>query len=121
MRVAAARSGVSAQLPGYHPAGFSAANGIKSEPGKVTVAFKSNTNDKQFSVTQQASNWSSDSLLSNHVLASKQPFQTYQDAGITVYISNNSSATWVNGGIWYRIDGDATLTSDQLLRIANSF
>lgn len=121
MQVAATRSGVSASLPGYSPAGFSASNGIKSEPGKVTVAYKSNTNDKQFSVTQQASNWSSDSLLSNHVLASKATFQTYQDEGKTVYIYDNSNATWVNGGIWYRIDGNASLTSDQLLRIANSF
>lgn len=121
MRIAATRSGVSAGMPGYSPAGFSAVHGIKSEPGKVTVGFKSNTSDKQFTVTQQASNWSSDSLLSNHVLASKVPFQTYQDEGKTVYIYNNSNATWVNGGIWYKVDGDASLTSDQLLRIANSF
>lgn len=120
MRVAATRAGVSAHMPGYSPAGFSAVRGIQAEPGKVTVAFKSNTNDKAYKVTQQASSWSSDTLLSNHVAASKTPYQTYQDEGKTVYIYNNSNATWVNGGIWYRVDGDASLTSDQLLRIANS-
>ncbi len=120
MRIAAARSGVSASLPGYSPAGFSAMHGIDSDPGKVTVTFKSTTNDKQFRITQQASNWSSDSLLSNHVLASNAPYQTYQDEGKTVYIYDNSNATWVNGGVWYQVDGNASLTSDQLLRIANS-
>lgn len=121
MRIAATRSGVSADMPGYSPAGFSAVRGIESEPGKVTIAFKSNSNDKKFTITQQASSWSSDSLLSNHVLASKAPFQTYQDEGKTVYIYNDSNATWVNGGIWYQVESDASLTSDQLLRIANSF
>jgi hypothetical protein len=120
MRVAAARSGVSAHMPGYHPAGFGVARGIQAEPGKVAVTFRSNTDDRNYTVTQQASNWSSDSLLTNHVLASKKPYQTYQDAGKTVYIQENASATWVNGGVWYKVDGNASLTSDQLLRIANS-
>lgn len=120
MRVAATRAGLSAHMPGYNPAGFSAANGVKSEPGKVAVTFTSNTDDKHYTLTQQASNWSSDSLLTNHVLASKQPYQTYQDEGKTIYITDNSNATWVNGGVWYKIDGNASLTSDQLLRIANS-
>lgn len=122
MRLAATRSGVSASIPSYKPAGFSGAKEIKTEPGKVSVSFFSNSSDKKFTVTQQASNWSSDSLLTNHVLTSKQPFQTFQDAGKTVYIYNGSNtATWVNGGVWYQIDGNANLTSDQLLRIANSF
>jgi hypothetical protein len=121
MRLAATRSGVSATMPGYKPAGFSGAKEIKSEPGKVSASFFSNSSDKRFTIIQQASNWSSDSLLTNHVLASKQPFQTFQDAGKTVYIHNDSTATWVNGGVWYRIEGNASLTSDQLLRIANSF
>lgn len=121
MRVAAAKSGVSANMPNYNPAGFSASRNVKSEPGKVSLTFTSNTSDKSFTVTQQASNWSSDSLLSNHVAASKAPYQTYQNEGKTVYIYDNSNATWVNGGVWYRIDGNASLTSDQLLRLASSF
>lgn len=122
MRLASAKSGVAAaHMPGYKPAGFSAQRGVKSEPGKVTASFRSNTDDKNFTVSQQSSNWSSDSLLANHVLASKQSYQTFQDEGKTVFIYDNSNATWVSGGVWYRIDGNASLTSDQLLRIANSF
>lgn len=120
MRVAAARSGVAAGMPGYSPSGFSPARNVATTPGKVSLTYNSNTSDKKFTITQQASNWSSDSLLSNHVLASKAPFQTYQNEGKTVYIFDNSNATWVNGGVWYKIDGNASLTSDQLLRIASS-
>lgn len=120
MKVAAAKSGVSANMPSYKPAGFSASRNVKSEPGKVSVTFTSNTNDKNFTITQQASNWSSESLLTNHVLAINSPYQTFQNEGKTVFIYDNANATWVNKGVWYKIEGNASLTSDQLLRLSNS-
>lgn len=122
MKIAASRAGVNAQLPGYKPAGYSTIGSVKSEPGKVSVSFKSRTNDTGFTVTQQASNWNSASLLANHVTKEhcSTCFQTWQDEGKTVYIYDNSNATWVNGGIWYKVEGNADLTSDQLLRLANS-
>lgn len=119
MKVAATRAGVQANMPDYKPAGYGAA-GVKQEPGKVSVSFRSRTDDKAFTLTQQASNWNSASLLANTVAQTNTPYQTYQDEGKTVYIYNNSNATWVDGGIWYQIEGNASLTSDQLLRIANS-
>lgn len=121
MRLASARTGVSAQMPGYHPTGFSPQRGIKTGPGTVSLTFSSNTDDREFTLTQQSSNWSSEALLANHVLADKTPYQSYQQQGKTVYIFDDSNATWVNGGVWYQIDGNASLTTDQLLRIANSF
>lgn len=120
MRLAAASSGVSAHMPGYHPAGYSVERDVQAEPGRVTLSFRSNTDNKNFTVTQQASNWSSDALLNNHVLANKKQYQTHLNEGRTVFIYDNTSATWVNGGVWYKIEGNASLTNDQLLRIANS-
>ncbi len=119
MRLAAAQAGVPASMPGYKPAGYGATS-VKHEPGKVSVSFRSRTDNKGFTLTQQASNWNSASLLANTVAQNKQPYQTYQDGGKTVYIYNSSNATWVDGGVWYQLEGDASLTSDQLLRIANS-
>jgi hypothetical protein len=119
MRLAATRAGVPASMPGYKPAGYGATS-VKHEPGKVSVSFRSRTDNKGFTLTQQASNWNSASLLANTVTQNKQPYQTYQDGGKTVYIYNSSNATWVDGGVWYQLEGDASLTSDQLLRIANS-
>lgn len=121
MRVASTNSGVSsAHLPSYKPAGFGMAGPIQSEPGKVTVSFKSRTDDRNFRITQASSNWNSEALYNNE-LASKTNKQSYQEQGKTVYIYDDSNATWVDGGVWYKIEGNANLTTDQLLRMVNSF
>lgn len=120
MRLAATRAGFSASMP-EAPSGFGLNGGIASAPGEVTVNFRSNSDDRTFQVTQKPSNWTSESLLSNHVAVNNQPYQTYEDKGKTIYIYNGSNATWVNGGVWYQINGNSSLNSDQLLRIANSF
>lgn len=121
MQLAATKAGFSASLPGYTPSGFGMDGGIDANAGAVTVKYHSNSDDRSFEVTQKPSNWTSDSLLTNHVAADKKAYQTYEDKGKTIYIYDGSSATWVNGGVWYEIKGNSSLTSDQLLHIANSF
>ncbi len=120
MRVAATRAGFNASMPGYSPSGFSFSGPINYSPGQVTVTFKSNTDDRNFSLKQTASNWNSDALLSNFVATDNQKYQTYQDRGRTLYIYDGSNATWVDNGIWYQIEGSSQLTTDQLVRIAAS-
>ncbi len=120
MRLAATRAGFSASMPGA-PNGFSPSGSVQASPGEVTISFRSNSDDRSFQVTQKPSNWTSESLLSNYVAVNNQPYQTYEDRGKTIYIYNGSNATWVNGGIWYQVDGNSSLNSDQLLHIANSF
>jgi hypothetical protein len=107
-------------MPAYTPAGFSLNRDVQVSPGKITVGFRSNTDDKEFTITQQASNWSSQAMVNNHLIASNKTYQSYDNNGKIVYIYDNSNATWVNGGVWYQINGNATLTSDQLIRIASS-
>lgn len=122
VRVASARSGVSASMPGYVPAGYSASPNVKTESGKISISFTSNSDQsRNFTLTEQASNWNSNSLLANYVEESgcNNCHQTWQNDGKTVYIYDNN-ATWVDGGIWYTIEGNAQLTSDQLLRLASS-
>lgn len=120
MRVAASRAGFDATLPSYNPSGFSFNGPVQYSSGQVVVDFKSNTDDREYKVTQQTSNWSSDSLLSNFVASEGRQYQTYQDRGRTIYIYDNNNATWVNGGVWYQIEGKSELTTDQLVRIATS-
>ncbi len=121
MQLAATRAGFSASLPGYTPAGFSMKGGIDADQGAVTVNYKSNSDDRNFQVSQKPSNWTSESLLTNYVSSDKKAYQTYEERGKTIYIYEGSNATWVNGGVWYEIKGDSSLSSDQLLHIANSF
>lgn len=120
MRVASTRAGFSASLPGYSPAGFGIAGPIQTEPGKVTVTFRSRTDDRAFQVKQQVSEWSSTALLNNYV-EKKDDHQTFSDdRGRTLYIYGDSNVTWVDGGVWYVVEGNASLSNDQMLRIANS-
>lgn len=120
MRVAAARSGVSAALPGYKPGGFAMAGPITYSPGKISISYRSTTDERAYQVTQSRSEWDNETLLDKFVSADRRIYQTYQDKGKTIYIYNGSNATWVDNGVWYQVEGASSLNSDQLLRIANS-
>ncbi len=120
MRLASARSGIHGVVPSYQPAGFGRSGAISYQPGKIVINYRSHSDSRNYQVTQAGSSWNSQSLLDNFVAQQGQDYQTVQDNGKTVYIYNDSNATWVDGGIWYRVEGESKLTSDQLLRLAAS-
>lgn len=119
MRVAAARSGVKGSVPTYQPAGFTLNNKVSYHPGEIALKYHSNSDSRNFTVTQTTSNWNSASLLENFVATAHPNYQTVTPKGKTVYLYDNN-ATWVDSGIWYRVEGDSKLNSDQLQNIANS-
>jgi hypothetical protein len=120
MRVAATRAGISASMPGYTPTGFGFSGPIQYNKGQVTITFASNTDDRSYAIRQRESSWNSEALLSNFVVAENKQYQTYIDRGRTLYIYDGSNATWVDDGIWYQVEGDSRMTTDQLVRIAAS-
>lgn len=120
MKVAATRSGVQASLPAYKPAGFAINGPIKYSAGKISVNYRSTTDERSFAVNQSNTEWNDDTLLDNFVAVERRAYQTYQDKGKTIYIYDDNNATWVDDGVWYQIEGASSLNSDQLLRIANS-
>ena len=120
MRVASSRAGVKANLPSYNPSGFSFNGPVQYSSGQVVVDYKSNVDERNYRLTQQNSTWSSDTLLNNFLVSNGKQYQTYQDRGRTIYIYDNNNATWVDGGVWYQIEGQSQLSSDQLVRIASS-
>lgn len=117
MRIAATRAGIRAELPSYHPAGFSLKQPISYNSGEVNLDFTSNSDNRSYSVIQKASSWDSQALLENVI--QEQPYQTIQSSGRTVYVYKNNAA-WVDGGTFYQVVGNSNLSSDQLLKIANS-
>ncbi|SRR6266496_2684558 len=119
MRVAATRAGIAANYPNYQPDGYHFAGPITYQPGEVNISFKSNTNQNDFVIKQKASTWDSQAVLDNYISKETGNYLTYQERGLTVYAFGNHAA-WVNGGLLYTIDGDAPLSSDQLLHIATS-
>jgi hypothetical protein len=120
MRVAASQAGFQGSLPSNTPSGYSFKGPINYEKGRINIVYKSNTDDRQFSITQKPSNWNSESLLANHLIANKTRYQTYHDKGLTVYIYGAENATWVSKGIWYTIEGQGGLSSQQILSVASS-
>ena len=67
MQVASTRAGFDAHMPAYTPAGFSFKGPIQYEPGRVTISFKANADNRSYSLTQQSSNWNSDALVANFI------------------------------------------------------
>jgi len=120
MKVATTRAGIAGHLPSYNPSGFSFSGPIHYSPGQITFSYKSNSDDRNFTVSQKASEWNSETLLQDFVAVKHPEYQTLQDKGKTIYVFEGSNATWVNGGIWYRIEGASALNTDQLLRLASS-
>jgi len=120
LRLASSHAGFHATMPGFKPAGFAFSEPVKASAGLVSISFHSNSDSRNFKVIEQASNWDSQTLQDNFVASTHQPYDVIQTGGHTVYIYGNSNATWVNAGVWYRITGNASLTSDQLTSIASS-
>lgn len=121
LRIAAREAGFNAQMPGYRPNGFSFAGPIAYNKGELTVKFVSNTDDQSYyTISERKTSWDSLTLRDNYVSGQIDKCSTYQERGLTIYICNGNTATWVNGGLWYTIDGDANLNADQILKIAAS-
>ena len=121
MKVAAHRAGFAATLPGYKPSGYSLSGPIAYSPGEVTLNFRSTTDGRRFSLKQQPTTWDSTALLENYVTRKNQNYLTYQDRGLTIYIYDGSSASWVNAGKMYHLEGNnSQLDTDQLLKLATS-
>lgn len=119
VRVAAAQAGFEATYPGYHPDGYRI-NKVAYAEGQVGIQYVANGSEQGFTVKQEKSGWDSSALLANYVEpTSKGGYIPHSEQGITVYVFDNNAA-WVNDGIRYTINGNAPLSSDQILDIATS-
>jgi len=122
VRVASIGSDVNASVPSYSPSGFSFEGPLQFNDNTVTMNFRSNADpSRSYAVVQKRTDWDSASLVSNYLEPAKQPYQTSAVKGSTVYFyGEGSDATWINNGTWYTIKDQANLTSDQLIKIAES-
>ena len=120
LRVAAMNTGIEASYPSYIPRDYRLID-IVSENGKVTLSFKNNAENKQFSLIEEKSSWDSNTLLNNYVRSEfSENYSTIREQGLTVYV-DGSNAAWVNGGIVYKLSaGSDVLTKKQIKSIATS-
>lgn len=120
LKVAAGHAGIEASLPGYLPSGYSLNGPINTSDGKITLNFTDSATDKPLILTYQKTNWDSQGLLENYVTKVTDNYLTEQSQGLTIYIYNGNQASWINKGIWYSIEGNTSLSRDQVTKIANS-
>jgi len=118
MKFASVRAQVKGSLPDYIPSGFKFAGPIEYQSGTISMKFQTETEDRYFTIVQQASNWDSSSLEANTVPDDSR-VQTSQVKGTTVYNYGNRT-TWVNNGSKYTIQDNAKLNYDELRKIAES-
>jgi hypothetical protein len=117
---AASQAGIAATYPQYKPDGYHLNQPVTYSDGTVTLQFKSNSDNSQYSIVQTRSSWDSSAVLTNIVKkAAGDNYITTQESGLTIY-SYNNNATWVNGGILYTIESNAPLSGEQIRHIATS-
>ncbi|MEP6710171.1 MAG: hypothetical protein ABJA64_00435 [Candidatus Saccharibacteria bacterium] len=120
IRVAAAGAGIDATYPDYRPDGYSLAGPIAYKNGDVTIQFAANAGPQNFAINEKKSPWDSSAVLENYVKPKiGGDYVEHNKNGLTIY-TYDSDAAWVNGGILYTINGDAPLSTDQIVRIATS-
>jgi hypothetical protein len=118
LRLASARSGVNATLPAWQPSGFHLGT-FAYGPGHLTVNY-TNSAGQNFSIAQATSSLDSNTLLSDYVYPNNETYNTILAHGNTIYTYGNNDATWVNGGIWYKLTTHGSLSTSQLINIATS-
>ena len=120
MRVAAMQSGIDPKYPSYVPRDFTV-NDMVAEEGKITLNFKNSQNGDSFSIVEERSSWDSNALLVNYVKNEfDEDYTTIRENGLTIYITN-TTATWVNGGMLYKLNiASGSLTKKQIRSIAVS-
>lgn len=116
VRMAAVQSGINASYPGYRPTGYALRGPITYKNDEISMQFAYADSADSYTITQRRSTW--DSAALQHHLADQRPTVTTAQ-GLTIY-HTGSSAQWVNGGVLYRIDTHAPLSSEQIDKIATS-
>ncbi|MBI3624062.1 hypothetical protein HY218_00335 [Candidatus Saccharibacteria bacterium] len=117
IRMAAAKAGIAVTVPAYTPAGFSLQTHV-AKAGQITLGYASRSDSRTFQVTQTVSAWDNNTLLENFVAANA--YQTTSSKGRKIYLYNGDNATWVDNGIWYKVESHANLSSDQLQHLIDS-
>jgi hypothetical protein len=120
LHLASARAGFTASLPAYEPAGFSVGKFVASR-GKVAVHFQSNSDQRNYTVTERTSGWDSTTLRDSYVISQAgQSYETISSGGNTIYVYGQNNATWVNSGVWYVVQSNGALSTKQLIELAAS-
>lgn len=118
VKIASVHAGFAAVLPGQRPPGYSLAS-IEYDPGVVRMDFKSNVDSRNYTLTEHSSNWNTAALVSNVVIP--MDGSNYHKIVVndnSIYIYGNGQAAWVKKGVWYQLNGNNSLSTNQIIKLA---
>jgi hypothetical protein len=120
VRVAAIQTGIDAAYPSFVPRSYTLSNVTSDKEGVVVMTFNG-PDGAYFTLSEEKSTWDSTALLNNYVKKNyPNDFTTMREQGITIYV-RGEKASWVNGGLLYKIDATGKyLTKEQIRNIATS-
>jgi len=119
-KVASIKAGFAVHLPGYKPSGFSLAS-VGYQPGTVQFDYNSNIDNRKFTLTEHSSNWDSATLVSSIVVPTQgHDYKKITVAGQSVYLYGKNQASWVSNGIWYQVQGNSSLSTNQIIKLATT-
>lgn len=119
-KVASFHAGVATHMPNLKAAGF-AYDGVKSDGDSVVVGFSDPSGN--YRLSQQATNLSGQDVVNNlgATDASGNPdYSTVQAGHTTVYRFGANTATWVQDGTLYTVNGTGNLTNQQVESLVNN-
>lgn len=118
LQMAAAKAGFQAQLPSHKPQGYEV-QALSSSKGSIQASYISSVDNSSYSLVQKKSQWDSASLEKQYVKTVASRYETIQSASRKIYIYGQN-ATWVSGGIWYKLQNNGALSNQEIVKLANS-
>lgn len=118
--MASSKAGFKATLPSIKPSGYDLSS-ISTGKGAIEASFKSNSDNRTYSISESKSSVTSDQLLTSYILQKAgENYEIIQTEGKIIYIYGSQDATWVSNGIWYIVSDNNSLSNHQIIDIADS-
>lgn len=118
LHVASVQAGFTADMPGYKPEGYALKGGVQRIGNTVSMRFTQGENN--YTVTQQPSDWNSQTLVDNTVALSNGTYKTVQAGGRNIYVYGKSNAVWVDRGVRYDLTTNTPLSTQDITQLAAS-
>jgi hypothetical protein len=118
IKLASLRAGLTASVPSFVPNGWSKAQDVKTSDGGLSYELVKD--GRKLKIEQQRTDWDSQAVLEQYVLARTPDYLAMQAQGLTIYMYEGNQAAWVNQGTLYTISGDHGVEQDDIIRMATS-
>lgn len=120
LNIARFQTNIDVQTPSFQPSGFKVHNYPQVEAGTVKLTYI-NSHHQTYSISQSKTLLDSQGVLVELVKPiAGDDFSIHRENGLTIYMFDDTTAIWTNGGILYQIKAYPGFSSENIRRIAVS-